>query len=246
MKNLILSSLVLVFVLSSCAGLKNALPIPTDLESALALKDVLNSSTFKAIKTLNDMSKGKNTLPKEIEPVLAAMKTLGYGDKVDQVTKSIQKASVVAAAESEIIMKDAIKQIKFKDAAKIVVTGGNAATGVLKKAMYKTVTQRYSESIDKELGKTEVKKYWPLAAGAYNIFAKEKVDNNVSEFLAKRAVDALFLTVGAKEKETRIDYKKVGSKVVNKVFDYYKDKKINNQGKIVRDKNKKAAKKVKI
>ncbi len=234
MKNSILLALTCFFVLSSCASLKNALPIPTDLESALALKEVLNSSTFKAIKTLNQMKNGGDALPKEIQPVLAAMRTLGYGDQVEKVTKSIQKASSVAAAESELIMKDAIKEVKFKDAAKIVVTGGDAATGVLKQVMYRTVTKRYSERIDKELVKTDVKKFWPLAAGAYNIFAKEKVDDNVSDFLAKRAVDALFLTTGAKEKETRADYKKVGSVVVNKVFDYYKDKKINTKGKIVK------------
>ncbi len=229
-------SILLAFclVLSSCAGLKNVLPIPTDLESALALKEVLNSSTFKAIKTLNDMKNGSDALPKEIQPVLAALKTVGYGDKVEGITKSIQKASAVAAAESELIMKDAIKQLTFKDAAKVVVTGGDAATTVLKQAMYKSVLNRYSEKIDLELEKSEVNKYWPIAAGAVNIFAKEKVDKKASDFLAKRAVDGLFLTVGAKEKDTRASYKKMGSKVVNKVFDYYKDKKINSKGKIVK------------
>lgn len=226
--------IALCLFLSSCAGLKNVLPIPTDLESALALKEVLNSSTFKAIKTLNDMKSGTDGLPKEIQPVLAALKTVGYGDKVEGITKSIKNASKVAAAESELIMKDAIKQLKFKDAAKIVVTGGDAATTVLKQAMYKSVLNRYSEKIDLELEKSDVNKYWPIAAGAVNIFAKEKVDKKASDFLAKRAVDGLFLSVGAKEKDTRESYKKLGNKVVNKVFDYYKDKKLNSNGKIVK------------
>lgn len=234
MKNFALAALTLTFMLTSCASLKNALPIPTDIESVLALKEVLNSSTFKAINTLNKMRKGTDGIPKEIEPVLAAMKTLGYGDKVDQVKQSIVEASGIVAEESELIMKQAIKDLKFKDAAKIVVTGGDAATGVLKQAMYKTISDRYSDRLDEQLDKTEVKQYWPLAAGAYNIFAKEKVDGRLSDFLAKRAVDALFLTTGAKEKDTRAAYKEMGSKVVNKVFNYYKDKKLNSQGKIVK------------
>ncbi len=234
MKNFILAALTMTFMLGSCATLKNALPIPTDLESVLALKEVLNSSTFKAINTLNNMRKGTDGLPKKLEPVLAAMRTLGYGDKVDAVKQSIVDASALVADESEVIMKQAIKDLKFKDAAAIVVTGGDAATGVLKKAMYKTITDRYSGRLDEQLNKTEVKQYWPLAAGAYNLFAKEKVDGELSEFLAKRAVDALFLTTGQKEKDTRAAYKEVGSKVVNKVFDYYKDKKLNSNGKIVK------------
>lgn len=234
MKKFYLIGLTISFILTSCAGLKNALPIPTDLESALALKEVLNSSTFKAIKTLHSMKSGTSGIPKEIEPVLAAMKTLGYGDQVEKVKSEIVNASAIVATESEVIMKQAIKDVSFTDAAKIVVTGGDAATGVLKKSMYNTVSLRYSDRLDAELQKTDAPKYWPLAAGAYNIFAKEKVDSKLSDFLAKRAVDALFLTIGAKEKETRVDYKQVGSKVVNKVFDYYQDKKINSKGKIVK------------
>ena len=234
MKNSFLAILTLGFMLSSCASLKNALPIPTDIESVLALKEVLNSSTFKAINTLNNMRKGTNGLPKELEPVLAAMTTLGYGDKVELIEKSIVDASNIVADESEAIMKQAISDLKFKDAAKIVVTGGDAATGVLKQSMYKTISAKYSERLDEQLDKTEVKQYWPLAAGAYNMFAKEKVDGKLSEFLAKRAVDALFLTTGMKEKDTRAAYKEMGSKVVTKVFDYYKDKKLNSKGKIVK------------
>lgn len=234
MKKFFLIGLTISFILTSCAGLKNALPIPTDFESALALKDVLNSSTFKAIRTLNSMKNGNSVLPPQLEPVLSAMKTLGYGDQVEKVKLGIIDASAIVASESEIIMKEAIKDLSFKDAAKIVVTGGDAATGVLKQSMYGTVTNRYSMRLDAELEKTDATKYWPLAAGAYNIFAKEKVDEKLSHFIAKRSVDALFLAVGQQEKETRVDYKKVGSKVVNKVFDYYKDKKINSKGKIVK------------
>jgi len=234
MKYISCSLLALCLFLSSCAGLKNVLPIPTDFESALALKEVLNSSTFKALKTLNSMKNGENGLPEELQPILAALNTVGYGDKVEEITKSIQNATTIAAAESEIIMKDAIKQLKFKDAAKIVVTGGDAATTVLKQAMYKSVLNRYSERIDLELEKSDVNKYWPIAAGAANIFAKDKVDKKASDFLAKRAVDGLFLSVGAKEKDTRESYKKLGNKVVTKVFDYYKDKKLNSKGKIVK------------
>lgn len=234
MKHRLILFMTIGFMLSSCASLKNALPIPTDLESVLALKEVLNSSTFKAINTLNKMRKGTDGLPPELQPVLAAMTTLGYGDKVELVKKSIVDASNIVAEESEVIMKEAIDDLKFKDAAKIVVTGGDAATGFLKQSMYKTITARYSDRLDEQLDKTEVKQYWPLAAGAYNIFAKEKVDGKLSEFLAKRAVDALFLTTGAKEKDTRAAYKEMGSKVVTKVFDYYKDKKLNGKGQIVK------------
>ena len=89
----------------------------------------------------------------------------------------------------------------------------------------KTVVRRkYAERLDTELGKTEATKYWPIAAGAYNIFAKDKIDSSLSNFLADRAVDGVFLAIGHEEQEIRKDYKSLGKAVVTKVFDYYTKK----------------------
>jgi hypothetical protein len=118
-------------------------------------------------------------------------------------------------------MKDAIDELTFGDAVAIVVGGEDAATEVLREAMYGGVTKRYSQRLDEELQKTEVNKYWPMASTTYNLFAKEKIEESFSDYLAKRAVDALFLTMGKEEKEIRIDPASLGKATVTKVFDYY-------------------------
>lgn len=66
-----------------------------------------------------------------------------------------------------------------------------------------------------------------MATGAYNLFASDdkKVDNNLSDFMAERAVDALFLSMGKQEKAIRQDPASLGKSVVTKVFDYYQSKK---------------------
>jgi len=219
--------------MTSCSSLQNFLPVPTALETALALKDILNSSSFKAIKTLSKMSNGGGPaalLPDELQPVLSTLKTLGLGEDVDKITRQIGNASAIAAEESALIMKDAISQVKFKDAANIVLTGGDAATSVLKNAMYGTVKKRYVSKLDDELGKTEALQYWGPAKAAYNLFSKEKVEGGMSDFIAERAVDAIFLGMGVEEKKTRVNYQKLGSTVVNKVFDYYSKQKNYNKG----------------
>lgn len=213
---------------SSCTQLTNFIK-PTNLETISALREILNHSAFKAAKSLAKLkTQGvEGVLPAELQPVLSTLKTLGLGDEADKALNILGTASSVVADEVPGIMEDAIKQVNFKDAAAIVLGGESAATGVFKKAMYGAVKQRYSERLSGELTKTDVPKYWPMAASAYNMFAKkeDKVDGNVEDFLAERAVDGLFLAMGKEEKAVRADYKSLGNQVVTKVFDYYTNKK---------------------
>lgn len=228
MKKIIAPLLILMMMLSSCSTLNNLGIAPTALESIQAVKALMDGSSFRAIKAIQKMSAAggvEGLLPKEIAPVLNTLKTLGIGKEVDDITKKINGISKLVAGESAGIMKDAIGSIKITDAVGVVLGAEDAATMLLKNAMYGSVKKRYSERLDAELGKTEVPQYWPMATGAYNLFAKNKVDNDLSGFLAERAVDALFLTMGKEEKQLRKDPKKLQNAVVTKVFDYYQKKK---------------------
>lgn len=227
MKKIIIPLLTLSLLLSSCSTLNKFGIAPTGLETLQAVKELMDSSAFRAVKALNKMNAAggiKGLLPAELAPVLGTLKTLGVGEEVDMITRKVGDISKLVAGESAGIMKDAISSIKIKDAVGVVLGGEDAATMLLKNAMYGSVKKRYSERLDTELGKTEVPQYWPMATGAYNLFAKNKVDSDLSGFLAERAVDALFLTMGNEEKQIRKDPKKLQKAVVTKVFDYYQKK----------------------
>lgn len=216
-----------VLTISSCTIGKNLNLKPSNLETVMALKNILDSSTFKALKTLKSANENgiEGVLPKEIGTVLNTLKTLGYGKEVDQVTSSIGRASGLVLNESEGIIGDAISELKFTDAVAVVLGGEDAATNILKRSMYETVKKRYSFRIKQELGKTEALSYWSKASGAYNLFAKNKVPSSLPDFLAERSVDAVFLAIGKQETNIRTDYKSLGNSVVTKVFDYYSKKK---------------------
>lgn len=223
MKKALILLIALATLGSSCATL-GALGIkPTNLETVLALKNILNSSTFKALKTLKTLNDDgvAGLLPQELQPVLGTMRTLGYGNEVDKVTSQISSISALVLDESEGIMSEAIREVSFGDAVSVVLGGEDAATEVLRQAMYGAVKTRYSSRIDQELQGTEAAQYWPLATGAYNMFSSNKIDANLSDFMAERVVDAVFLAMGKEEKEIRSNYEVLGDQVVNKVFDYY-------------------------
>lgn len=222
----IIFPLLITFTLASCATVQQLLTEPTAWETVSALKKVLNSSAFKTIDKLAQVNESgvESLLPDDLKPVLATLKTLGLSDEIDQATKAISAASGVALVESKGIVQDAIKEVKFEDAASVVLGGENAATVLMKNAMYGAVKKRYSEKLDVELSKSEAPKYWPMAQSAYNIFAKKKINGSLSDFLAERAVDALFIGMGKEEAVIRQNPNALGDAVVSKVFDYYKNK----------------------
>ncbi|MEM9819753.1 MAG: DUF4197 domain-containing protein [Bacteroidota bacterium] len=219
--------LIVLFCLPSCSTLQSLIAEPTSLETISALREVLNSSTFRAISTLSKINKDgvMAILPSEIQPVLNTLKTVGLGNEIDKATEIIGNVSGEVAKESGGIMKDAIAELDFGDAVSVVLGGEDAATQVLKQAMYGSVKKRYSSRLETELGKTEVLKYWPMASGAYNLFAKNKVNSSLPDFLSERAVDALFLTMGKEESKIRQKPEDLGKAVVTKVFNYYQNQK---------------------
>ncbi|MFT4534059.1 MAG: hypothetical protein ACJA1A_000222 [Saprospiraceae bacterium] len=146
---------------SSCKTLGELGIKPSSLETVMALKNILDSSTFKAIKKLKNIDDDglEKALPSEVEIVLNSLKTVGYGDEVEKMPKSNSQVSTLALGESEEIIGHAIGELKFTDAAAVVLGGEDAATNVLKRAMYITVKKRYSARLGEELDKTDVNTY---------------------------------------------------------------------------------------
>ncbi|MBK7634340.1 MAG: DUF4197 family protein [Saprospiraceae bacterium] len=129
--------------LSSCSVLNQLNIKPSALETVMALQEILNSSTFKAIRKMSALYAGDPTksLPAEFTTVIEGLKTLGLGSEVDKITQQTGKVASLVLTESEGIIKESIKQIDFGDAVSIVTGGKDAATQVLKNNM-KTVVKK--------------------------------------------------------------------------------------------------------
>jgi len=226
MKNhLFLGLTVLGLLLGSCTTLQNLATAPSNIETLLAVKEVLNSSAFRSLETMAKTSDGglMALLPDEAQPVIATLKTLGLGDEIDGLNKKVEIASEAALIEGKGLMSDAISEFKAEDAASIILGGENAATIALKNAMYGAVKKRYSSRLDDKLSNVDEVKHWDTAVSTYNLFAKDKIDGSLSDFIAERAVDAVFVTMGKEEAVIRKDPAALGKDVVTKVFDYYKN-----------------------
>jgi hypothetical protein len=209
-------------IFSSCAGLKKNVK-PSDLENVAALRDLLNSSTFSAIKTLSQLSSNnpETLLPPEIAPVLQTLRNLGMAEEIDKISVEIGAISKLVLDESQVILADAINQTKFNDALAAVVGGQDAATQVLRNNMKISVKNRYSSLIDQQLEEHDINTYWPLAQNAYNLFSRKKIEGSLSDIMAEAMVDVIFTAMGKQETELRNNPSQIGTDVAMKVFTYY-------------------------
>jgi len=226
MKNpLYLGLLITCMLMGSCTTLQNLVTAPSGLETLTAVKEVLNSSAFKSLDKLAAVSNEGliGVLPDEVKPIVNTLKTLGLGKELDELDQKVAKASGAVLFEGKGLMADAIKEFKPADAVAIVTGQEDAATIALKNAMYGAVKNRYSARLDNKLSEIPETKHWETALSTYNLFAKNKIEGSLSDFIAERAVDAVFIGMGKEEAVIRKDPASIGKDVVTRVFDYYKN-----------------------
>ena len=105
----------------------------TESEIINGLKEALEIGTGKAVKRVSKVDgyyknpKIKIPLPNAVQKVETLLRTAGYGPKVDAFELSMNRAAERAAPEAKAIFWDAIKQMKFEDARKILNGRDNEA-----------------------------------------------------------------------------------------------------------------------
>ncbi|MFN0107274.1 MAG: DUF4197 domain-containing protein [Blastocatellia bacterium] len=177
-------------------GLKEALQIGTG--NAINLTGRLDGF-FKnaAIKIL---------LPKQLSTVGKGLRAIGQGRMVDEFVMSMNRAAEKAAPEARKIFLDALKQMTFDDARKILFGNDTAATEYFKGKTSDKITTAFqpiiSRSMD-EVGAT--KQYKDLLARFKDIpFAKTQ-SLDIDSYVVGKALDGLFFMVGEEEKKIRKD-----------------------------------------
>ena len=164
--------------------------------------------------------------PEEAEFVMSAMTALGMGDKVDNVTESLNRAAEKAAGEAVDVFIGAIKQMTFQDAMGIVTGGDGAATEYLVRTTTNTLVEKFRPIIDNSLGDVNATKIWSETITRYNKipFAKP-VETDLTTFVTTKAMEGLFKKVEEKENDIRQNVGARTSGLLQKVFGYADQKK---------------------
>lgn len=178
------------------AGLKEALQIGTG--NAVNLTGRVDGF-FKnaAIKIL---------LPKQLDTVAKGLRFAGQGPLVDEFVLSMNRAAEKAAPEARKIFVDAVKQMTFDDARKILFGGDTAATDYFKAKTSSKIATAFRPIIEKSMNEVgATRRYKELIGQFQNLpFARtERLD--IDAYVVGKTLDGLFYMVGQEEKKIRKD-----------------------------------------
>lgn len=192
------------------SGLKEALTVGTG-NAVTSVSKVDGYYRNKLIKIL---------LPEKIQTVANALGKLGYQKQVDDFVLSMNRAAEKAAPKAKDIFIDAIKQMTFEDAKKILNGGNTSATDYFKAKTSKKIFEAFKPIVTSSMNEVGVTKAYNEMMGKYTssvpFASKESLDLN--SYVTNKASDGLFYMVGQEEKKIRTDPSARVTDLLKKVF----------------------------
>ncbi len=194
---------------NTIAGLKEALSVGT----ANAVLDVSKINGYlknQAIKIL---------LPEEIRKATQTARKLGLGGLVDNFEKSMNEAAEKAAPKAKAIFLDAVRNITFDDARKILNGGDTAATDFLKSRTYSAIQTAFQPLISASMDQVGVTRLYKQVMGPVQALPFQKpVELDLDAYVTGKALDGLYYVVAEEEKKIRTDPAARVTKLLKDVF----------------------------
>ena len=185
---------------------------PDDNTVASGLKEALSIGTENAVKrgSQTDGYFGnkaiKILMPEKIQKVADVMKKVGYQKEVDDFVLSMNRAAEKAAPMAASFFGDAIKQMTFDDARKILNGGDTAATEFFKSKTSEKIYTAFKPVVSTSMNDVGATRSYKTMMGKYeSIPFMDKQSLDLDHYVTNKALDGLFIMVGEEEMKIRKD-----------------------------------------
>jgi hypothetical protein len=225
MKRLFLPFLAVILITNlQCNSLKKLGLVPSELEMIMGLKDALSQGLFKSFDAFANPEGNplvRFAFPGEAEKIERTLKDLGLDKLLDQVTGKFTRAMSAAVKASKPLFVDALKNMSIRDATKILVTDNpHAATDYFKQEMKPGLMIAFRPIVDSTVRIEGADREWTSITAIYNSipFINKPLENNLTEFIAARSIDIMFLIIANEESQIRAKYALRKTDMMKKVF----------------------------
>lgn len=184
----------------------------TDVKIGSGLKEALKIGTENAVN-LTGRPGGyfqnraiKILMPEQLQTVEKGLRLVGYGPQVDEFVLNMNRAAERAAPAAKRIFWDAIGEMTFDDARRILDGGDTAATDYFKAKTTDELTAAFRPVVDQTTNEVGVTRQYKELVGRYEAipFAKD-VTFDIDDYVVTKALDGLFFVVGEEERKIRTD-----------------------------------------
>ena len=191
----------------------------------MALKEAISIGTDNAVTSASELDGYlanqaiKILIPENFKMVADGLRKIGYNKPVDDFILSMNRAAEKAAPEAKSIFIDAIKEMTFDDAKKILNGNETAATEYFKTKASETLYDAFNPIISSSVNEVGATRYYKEMVDKFALLPFMKTDTlNLDNYVTNKALDGLFYMIGEEEKKIRTDPAARVTELLEKVF----------------------------
>lgn len=197
----------------------------SDAKIGSGLKEALQVGTENAVK-LTGRTDGyfknqaiKILMPERLRTLEKGLRAVGYGPQIDEFVLSMNRAAERAAPAAKQIFWDAIGEMTFDDARKILNGGDTAATDYFKVKTTDKLTTAFRPTVEKTMNEYNVTRQYKELVGRYQAIPFVKSETfDIDSYVVRKSLDGLFYTVGQEERKIRTNPAARATDLLKEVF----------------------------
>ena len=191
------------------SGLREALAVAID-QALTEVSRVDGYSGNQAIKIL---------MPERMQKLAETLTMLGFQKDVDAFVLSMNRAAEHAAPNAAPYLFQAVKEMTFDDASRILKGGDTAATEYFKEKRYSKLYESFKPEVSasmNEVGAT--RSYKAMMEKSQSVPFIKPVSLDLDQYVTEKSLDGIFTMVGQAEKEIRTNQEAQVTPILKKVF----------------------------
>lgn len=197
----------------------------SDTDAASGVRAALERGAIAAVGLLGRADgflgnpKVRIGLPESLEGAAKLLKTLGQGQRIDELVTAMNRAAEAAVPEAKVLLVNAVKSMSVEDGRKILTGGDNSVTEFFAARTREPLGVKFLPIVTKATEKVALAdKYNAVAGKAAGMGLLKKDDANIQQYVTGKALDGLYLMIGEEERKIRQDPVGTGSAILKKVF----------------------------
>ncbi len=198
---------------------------PSEGEIIQGLKEALKTGAAHAVALVSEMDgyyknpEIKIPLPAEFRRIEEVVRGVGLGGKLDALEESMNRAAEKAAPEAETIFWDAIREMNFSDAGRILRGGDDEATRYFRETTREPLRKAFEPIVHQAMSQVGgVQLYQGLIDQIRTIPFLDEYTVDIDAHVTGKALDGLFVMLAKEEKKIREDPAARVTDLLKKVF----------------------------
>lgn len=182
----------------------------TDTKIGSGLKEALKIGAENAVN-LTGRTDGyfrneaiKILMPAKLRTMEKTLRAVGYGSQLDEFVLSMNRAAEQAAPLGKKIFWDAIGEMTFEDARKILSGNETAATAYFKSKSSDKLAKAFRPVVEQAMKEVGVARQYQELVGRFQLIPFVKSESvDINDYVVSGALDGLFHVLGEEERKIR-------------------------------------------